>query len=638
MQQNKPTKAFAYSIISFVFISMAIIFTLSIMINRYFVSRIMLRNVLDSTTSIANETKLMIDNKLDKIMTMGMSLRYIKEQDLITKEKLDEYVFQMLRFNPDLTSVCISYDPTVDTIHRNRIYSLGQNVKNIQYLARGDFLYKDWFQIPQLTQSDHWSEPWFDEFGIRQLITSYSVPIRRDGKTVGVVRMDISLDYLENIIKPLQVKKTGFAFLISNHGTIITHPADSLMMNYSIFDLAELYEDIALRRIGQDMISGKTGFRQSTGNSFFRDEWIYHTPLISNHWSMAIVINHKEIFADLNSLFLLYILTSAVVFIATGWIIFFKTIQIHRPLQLLAKAANQIGSGDFDAELPSTSKVYEIQTLMDSFGTMQRSLKDYIANLHRVTEVKNKIFSEVVFASTIQKNLIPSNVEFATPRGEISAFGILEPAGEIGGDLYDYFMIDENHFCFDIADVLGKGIGAAMTMTMVTTLLRSIAPNYETPYDMLAVLNTFLCKNEQETNFVTIILGIIDLRTGQLCFSNAGHVPLYLRKKDRRVIKYGETHSTAIGVFDHIQIGSACVQLDPGDELIMFTDGITEAMSSKEILFGTERLEEILSKLQNPQPETTANAILNGVLKFSDPDQFGDDITILVIDFIHPHK
>ncbi|MDZ4181490.1 MAG: SpoIIE family protein phosphatase, partial [Candidatus Cloacimonadaceae bacterium] len=408
--------------------------------------------------------------------------------------------------------------------------------------------------------------------------------------------------------------------------------------NYTIFGLAEQYDDPLLRRIGQEMISGKTGFRKIIGNTYFKDKWIYFMPLSSNRWSMAIIIDRKEIFADLTSLILITILTSIVTFLATAWIIYFKTYQVHRPLQVLAKAANQIGSGEFEVPLPVSSNLYEIQTLTDSFTVMQKSLKDYIANLKRITEEKNKIFTEVVFASDIQKSLIPPNEKFATTREEIRAFGILEPAGEIGGDLYDYFMIDENHFCFGIADVLGKGIVAAMTMTMVTTLLRSIAPYYETPYDMLTTLNTFLCKNEQESNFVTIILGIIDLRTGQLCFSNAGHVPLYLRKKDRRVIRFGETHSTAIGVFDDIKIGSEILQLDPGDELIMFTDGITEAMSSKEILFGTERLEDILNKLQNPLPETTASAILNGVRQFSDPDQFRDDITILIVEFIHPRK
>lgn len=638
MPRIKRSQSFANNIIYFIFIFMLIIFTVSVLINRYFVSRIMLRNVQESTASIAHENILLIDNKLDRVKTMANILRYIKENAVIGDDKIDDYVFRMLRINSDLTSICISYDPKMDSIHKNRIYSLVKDQNNIQYLARNDFLYKDWFQIPQFTQSDHWSEPWYDEFGFRELITSYSVPIRRNNEVVGVVRMDIALDNLSNIIKPLRIKQTGFAFLISNNGTIITHPADSLMMHYTIFDLAEQYDDPGLRQIGQEMIRGNTGFRKIDGEGYFRDKWIYFLPLSSTHWSMAIIIDRKEIFADLSSLIFITILTSIITFLATAWIIYFKTYQTHRPLHVLAKAANQIGSGEFNVDLPVSTKIYEIQTLTDSFAMMQESLKEYIANLKRITEEKNKIFSDVVFASDIQKSLIPQNTDYATTRQEIRAFGILEPAGEIGGDLYDYFMIDDNHFCFGIADVLGKGIVAAMTMTMVTTLLRSIAPYYATPYEMLSTLNAFLCKNEQESNFVTIILGVIDLRTGQLCFSNAGHVPLYLRKNNRRVIRFGETHSTAIGVFDDIKIGSEILQLDPGDELIMFTDGITEAMSSKEILFGTERLEEILNKLQNPLPETTASAILNGVRQFSDPDQFRDDITILIIEFIHPRK
>ena len=168
-------------------------------------------------------------------------------------------------------------------------------------------------------------------------------------------------------------------------------------------------------------------------------------------------------------------------------------------------------------------------------------------NIRLVTDEKNKILNEVIFASAIQRNLIPKNTGQPLSPDRISSFGILEPAGEIGGDLYDYFLLDQDTYCFAIADVAGKGIVAAMTMTMVTTLLRSIAPGQNQPELILKKVNTFLIENNLESNFVTIILGIIDLTTGRMTFANAGHVPLYIVNPARKLRKYSETHSTALG-------------------------------------------------------------------------------------------
>jgi serine phosphatase RsbU (regulator of sigma subunit) len=232
---------------------------------------------------------------------------------------------------------------------------------------------------------------------------------------------------------------------------------------------------------------------------------------------------------------------------------------------------------------------------------------------------------------------VPSNQNLIPEVKEVSIFGFLDAAEEIGGDLYDAFLVDKDRLCFTIADVFGKGIVASMMMTMVQTLIRSKAKHTNSATTLIREINTYLCENNKHQNFITIIIGFIDLKTGVVEFCNSGHTPMYLRKANQECIRYGETHTTALGIFPDLEINSSFIQLDIDDILIMFTDGITEAMSENEAFFGYQRLESIICQMQNPNPESIVKSILKGISVFTGKDKQNDDLSILVIKFNRPH-
>lgn len=639
MMFSKNSHTLAFHIIWYIMIFLAVIFLSAILFTRFMVSRVMVRNIRESLSSLVNENVLSIDAQLNKIEQQARSLSMLSANVFSNRQQLYAFLAHMFRENPDLVSAVITKgtDSTGPDGGMQYIFDKSASISSIP-LAFEEFETEAWYQIPFYVQSEHWSEPWYDWMGTKSLICSYSYPVMREGRVAGIVRLDTHIQRLRKFRLPMQLQEGGYAFLVSSQGTIVSHPADSLVMNYTIFNIAEEYGDTQLKAIGKNMITGGTEFVQLRKPSFFADKWMYYAPLSSNKWSLAVVVGNKEVFADLSALLITFIVISIITFVVTMLITYSRIITIHKPLRSLTDAARKIGDGDFDAPLPVYGSVYEIEKLTESFSSMQTSLKEYISNLNIVTTEKDKITTEVAFAAAVQRSLLPQNDIPPTEKGELLAFGILEPAGDVGGDLYDYFMIDEHHFCFGVADVLGKGLPAAMTMTMVTTFLRSVAPMHNDPGNILQALNGFLTKNNLESNFITILLGIIDLRNGSLCYSNCGHVPLYLRRNDRELIKYEDTHATALGVFETITIESQCVQLDPGDELVLFTDGITEAMAEDESYFGTLGLEKVLRALQNPKPKTTASAILSEVKRFADPSKNKDDITILVIEFSHPKR
>ncbi|HNX37663.1 MAG TPA: SpoIIE family protein phosphatase [Candidatus Cloacimonadota bacterium] len=636
MLRRINSKSLTYQIIGFIVVIILVVMVVSIYTTRYLMSKVMMVNSKNYITSIASENINRIEGALNKTENQAINFRYLIQNNLLNQQEIDEMVSKHLLSSPEIVSCGLAY--TQESSQTASSYVFCRITDRVDKLSLNPnvYLYQDWFQIPEMTSEARWSEPWFDTEGSHKLVSSYSIPVMDGTKVRGIIRLDMDLATMQNLVMPAEQKQMGYMFLISGFGTIVTHPADSLVMNYTIFSYAEANHDKQLREIGRDMIKGNTGFVRETGKGENYNHWLAYAPLKSNGWSLGVVVAHKDIFKDLNLLLLIQTLATIIGFLLMLGVVFARVIQINRPLSSLTQAAEHIGEGNFDVPLPKSNSFYELAMLTQSFESMRQSLKTYIENLRRTTEEKNRILSEVTFASTIQRNLIPKNTTENGGSDPLRIYGILEPAGDIGGDLFDYFPINENLFCFAIADVLGKGIVAAMTMTMVTTYLRAKAAYHEQPDTLLSDLNRYLCVSSTESNFVTIILGIIDLRNGSLSFSNAGHVPLFVRKADRSFTKYGETHSTALGVFPDLKIGMETIRLDLGDELILFTDGITEAMTVAESFFGIERLEQVIKDLHNPHAETTAKAILNGARKFSDTlDQY-DDITILVIDFLHP--
>jgi sigma-B regulation protein RsbU (phosphoserine phosphatase) len=598
----------------------------------------MLKNSRESISHLANETITQIDSRLDKIEAISSDIMKLYYMEALDKGAFNEFLHEIVYEHNEIVAINISMNPEFDKGADSRTILHKDNSMIVSYAESPDYQYLDWYQIPYLKKTGFWTEPWFDETDSKQFVISHGTPIFKGGKAIGILRIDTGLTYLQSLISPLKLRKSGYAFLISNTGTIITHPADSLIMDESIFSLAEGSKDENLRDIGRQMISGSTNFVRIKGGSILKDSWLYHAPLLSNNWSLGIVIANSDVMRDLNMILIIQVLISIIVFIVISIIVYSRTQNVSKPLRSLSELALQIGKGEFNTPLPEIVKTYEIERLSEAFSAMQASLRDYISNLEKTNLEKNRIMAEVRFAAEIQKNLIPSNTEYPCNRTELRVHGILEPASDIGGDLYDYFMIDDNHFCFAIADVVGKGIVAAMTMTIVSTYLRSISSYHWKAKDIISNLNIFLCKNNIEANFVTILLGVIDLSTGLMEYCNAGHVPMFVRKMDKSYVKYSLTHSTAVGVFDELEIDSEQIQLDMGDEIILFTDGITEAMNAEEDFLGITGLEQIIQNLGTPNPQKNANLILEEVHRFSSTSKEKDDITILVMDYMHPKR
>ncbi len=244
----------------------------------------------------------------------------------------------------------------------------------------------------------------------------------------------------------------------------------------------------------------------------------------------------------------------------------------------------------------------------------------------QLAKAKDRMESELNIGRDIQMSMLP--LDFPE-RPEFSIYATLEPAREVGGDFYDFFFIDEHHLCFCVGDVSDKGVAAALFMAVTKTLIKSYASSDTSPASILTAVNVDLNVNNDTSMFVTIFLCIIDLRSGRVVYTNAGHNPPYIVEGGGELITLDERHGPVTGAIEGIAYREGSRQLSAGDCMILFTDGVTEAMDPAEQLYSEERLESLLKRSRMVDTEEAVELVFDAVAEHRSTAEQSDDITVL---------
>ena len=275
----------------------------------------------------------------------------------------------------------------------------------------------------------------------------------------------------------------------------------------------------------------------------------------------------------------------------------------------------------------------EIEELYNATRFMQTSLIDYMDNLTRVTAEKERISAELNVATQIQADLLPRIFPIFSGRKEFEISASMDPAKEVGGDFYDFFMIDDDHLALVIADVSGKGVPAALFMVIAKTLIKNRTQMGAGPSEIFENVNSQLCEGNDAELFVTAWLCILEISTGQCLVANAGHEHPALRKKGGSFELVQYKHSPALAVMDGMTFRQHESRLEPGDTIFVYTDGVTEAQNASNELFGTDRLLEALNSEADANVDTLISNTTRGINNFvKDAPQF-DDMTMLAFTY-----
>ena len=308
------------------------------------------------------------------------------------------------------------------------------------------------------------------------------------------------------------------------------------------------------------------------------------------------------------------------------------------PLMKIRKNVTEFAQNDTVTEtnLAEIQTEDEIQETAESIATMEGDIIKYIDNIQTITKEKERIGAELNVATQIQADMLPRIFPAFPGRKDIDIFAAMDPAKEVGGDFYDFFLVDDDHLCMVMADVSGKGVPAALFMVIAKTLIKNQALLGRDPSEILYNVNNQLCDGNEVEMFVTVWLAVVELSTGKGKAANAGHEHPCLCRKGGKYELVEYRHSPAVAVMEGMKFREHDFELRPGDKLFVYTDGVPEATSAQKELFGSERMLDALN--QDPEAEpaqvlVNVRAAVDGFVK--EAEQF-DDLTMLCLEYNGP--
>ena len=279
------------------------------------------------------------------------------------------------------------------------------------------------------------------------------------------------------------------------------------------------------------------------------------------------------------------------------------------------------------------SPYQEISSLAGSIDKMETDMVSYVENLTTATAEKERTRTELHMAARIQEGMLPVSFPAFPDRPEFDIYAVMNPARQVGGDFYDFFLVDSDHLCLMIADVSGKGIPAALFMMSSMITLKNNAMRGSSPAEILKSTNAAIYSNNPMEMFVTVWLGILEISTGKLTAANAGHENPALMHKGGRFEIVKDQHGFVIGAMEDMSYKDYELTLEPGAKLFVYTDGVPEAADVNQNLFGTDRMVDALNAAADGTPEqvlTSDRAAINDYVK--DAEQF-DDLTMLCLEY-----
>ena len=339
-----------------------------------------------------------------------------------------------------------------------------------------------------------------------------------------------------------------------------------------------------------------------------------------------------------------------VIFLLTIALSYFLIGRISAPLKVLSDNASKLARSDLTdldslgAEIKpiAESSTDEIGDLARSFVFMEGRLSESIRNLTETVAAKERIEGELNVARDIQLSILPSKFPPFPYLKEIDLFAMVEPAREVGGDLYDFFLLEpeegtaiaeiiDDKIFFMIGDVSGKGVPAALFMAVTKTLIKATVSTELSPGQVLEKVNKDLAADNEACMFVTLFAGVLDVRKGELSYCSAGHNPPYLLSAEAGVRRLDQTGGMCLGIMEESVFETSSLTLAPGDTLFLYTDGVTEAMDGDNNEYSDERLEGQLKKRPGTDSRGLIEFVLDDVKKFTGDTPQSDDITMLAL-------
>lgn len=576
---------------------------------------------------------------------------YTVNEELYLSSMLSNELSQIERFRNDDGSYT-GFSATYFCFADSGIDVLGdlETQPMICYDARESGWYKStseaWKNKTLSKNGVYWTDPVQDGSG-RGISLICAAPVTVDGKIVGIAGSGGLLINFAELIKSTSLGDTGYSFIINRDTSkVIINPnttaENAEKSEVQIETVLNTSQNGELSGLSEKIKNNPTGITTCTIDG--KKMIVAYSALDNVEWSMVTVISEKDnlIVGSINHLdgqIFMTLLVYAALFAVAVCVILLVTRRYSKrftePIILLKEGAKVISGGDLDHRL-SISTGDEIEELGEAFNHMAINLDTYIKNLASITAEKERIGAELNVATQIQASMLPCIFPAFPERKEFDIYASMNPAKEVGGDFYDFFLVDDDHLAVVMADVSGKGVPAALFMVIAKTLIKDRAQAGLSPDEVFTMVNQQLCESNEEGLFVTAWLGVMEISTGHMVYVNAGHNPPLVCKADEQYEYLRMRPGFVLAGMEGMKYKTGEIELKPGDFLYLYTDGVTEATNADNQLYGEERLRETLNENKEKIPEDVLIAVKADIDAFVGSAPQFDDITMLGLKIRRP--
>ena len=485
------------------------------------------------------------------------------------------------------------------------------------------------------------------------------MPVYQDGELAAVVGADLFLNNISATIAASD-KSGSFSCIVNEHGHVVfssrTEGVFQVKVAGEAMDLRES-DDAALAGFVQSALREFTGVQtvEADGETWYMSGapistvgWTVLNAVsaeAANQPTLAMEQRYDGILDDALAAYrdslsnakktIAVLLATVTILGVTAALTVAK--RIVKPLEAMTKRVGALGGNDLQFFMEDAYRTGdEIQVLAESFAALSAKTLQYVDQVQRVTAEKERIGAELNMATAIQASQLPKLFPPFPDRPEFDIYATMDPAKEVGGDFYDFFLIDPDHIGLVMADVSGKGVPAALFMMVSRVLIKSHLQNGETPGEALASVNNQLTEGNELGLFVTVWAAVVQISTGKGVAANAGHEHPTLRRADGQYELIVYRHSPALAVMEGVPFREHSFELYPGDSLFVYTDGVPEATNAGKELFGTDRMLSALNRDPDAEPKEVLNNVTDGINAFVTGEEQFDDITMLCFKYNGP--
>lgn len=576
---------------------------------------------------VLEATSLHIEKTLGEVESSLRGTYWQAMESLQDTNRLYQISYQTVKSNPNIIGCAIALDSSFSGKMFSAPFSYRETNGDVLSKGLGSIQYNyyemDWYSVPFQAEKAMWCKPYYDEGGSKWLMTTYGVPLKKEtGEILGILTADLSLKDLSEMIAHVKPYPTAYTILIDKEGNVLSDGRKTIDQNSR-----KVYADNINPEMMKKMMSGEAGtMRYQDNNHLFFVAYCS----VSNGWSLALVCPYSEIFShtiEMNNVFFFVSLFNVLLSFLLCLRIIKKNIE---PVTQLSVSALNMAKGKFNAQLPEIQTEDELRKLHDSMAYMQKSITSYISELKTTTASNERMESELNIARKIQMGMVPHTFPDYL-------YAILDPAKEVGGDLYDFYR-KEDKLYFAIGDVSGKGVPAALIMAITRAAFRFISGMQLHSDEVVTKINNSLTQGNDTNMFVTFFTACLDLNTGEMEFCNAGHNPMLVippKNSEKKPYLLKAMPNLTIGIMMDFPYQIERVVLEKGTRIILYTDGVTEAENIYKELFGEERLLNWAgnSNVDKMSAQELVDDLLGAVREFTKEADQNDDITILGIDF-----